>query len=185
MVPTKRSLLHLRAADIMSRNVTMIPGEMSLQCAAHLLRSAGVTGAPIVDDAGHCIGVLSATDFMHSVDNDAPRRCVCAESDGFARPWQMPAADEQQKPACVTDYMTKDPVLVQPDMLVKDIAQLMVDAHIHRVVVVDTNTKRPLGIVSSLDILAAVAREAAAPPAPPLMDEYEARQDLPAFSHWH
>jgi len=40
-----------------------------------------------------------------------------------------------------------------------DLANMMIDAHIHRVIVVDSN-ERPIGIVSTTDILAAVAREA-------------------------
>ena len=37
---------------------------------------------------------------------------------------------------------------------------MMMDAHIHRVIVVETATDRPIGIVSSTDILAALARAA-------------------------
>ena len=37
------------------------------------------------------------------------------------------------------------------------LAQMMLDAHVHRVIVVD-NEQKPVGIVSSIDILAAVAR---------------------------
>jgi predicted transcriptional regulator len=36
---------------------------------------------------------------------------------------------------------------------------MMMDAHIHRVIVVDSEN-RPIGVVSSTDILAAVARAA-------------------------
>jgi len=37
---------------------------------------------------------------------------------------------------------------------------MMIDAHIHRIVVVnaDAGSKRPIGIVSSMDILAVLAR---------------------------
>jgi CBS-domain-containing membrane protein len=34
----------------------------------------------------------------------------------------------------------------------------MLDAHIHRVVVVDAGSQRPIGIVSSTDMLAAITR---------------------------
>ena len=34
----------------------------------------------------------------------------------------------------------------------------MMDAHIHRLIVIDNVSERPIGIVSSMDILAAVAR---------------------------
>jgi CBS domain-containing protein len=56
----------------------------------------------------------------------------------------------------VRTYMTADPIIVPPATKVSDLAQMMVDAHIHRVIVVDQR-RRPVGIVSSTDILAAVA----------------------------
>ena len=40
--------------------------------------------------------------------------------------------------------------------MIMDLARSMLDAHIHRIIVVDNNC-RPIGIVSSTDILAAVA----------------------------
>jgi CBS domain-containing protein len=57
----------------------------------------------------------------------------------------------------VKDYMTRDPVVVSKRTSVAEVARIMVDAHIHRVIVVDAD-QRPIGIVSSTDILAAVAQ---------------------------
>jgi hypothetical protein len=54
--------------------------------------------------------------------------------------------------------MTKDPVLIGPATPIADLARTMVDAHIHRVIVVDMACQRPLGVVSTMDILAVVAR---------------------------
>jgi CBS domain-containing protein len=52
--------------------------------------------------------------------------------------------------------MTPDPVTAGPLTGIKDLARMMLDAHIHRIIVVDPN-HRPIGVVSSTDILAAVA----------------------------
>jgi len=49
----------------MSRDVIPIPEEMSLRAAAELLFEHQISGAPVVDTDGRCIGVLSAVDFMH------------------------------------------------------------------------------------------------------------------------
>ena len=59
----------------------------------------------------------------------------------------------------IRHYMTAQPVTVTPRTPVGDLAQIMVDAHIHRVLVV-IDQSRPQGIVTSTDILAAVARAA-------------------------
>ncbi len=155
MVETARPLSALRAADLMSHSVVIIPREMSLQGAARLLARAGVTGAPVVDTAGRCIGVLSATDFMNWVKEDhtedAPHdvNSVCTS-------WQIPE-DAPEASGCVESHMTKDPVLVTPNVKIGELARIMMDAHIHRLIVVDRMNGRPIGVVSSMDILAAVA----------------------------
>jgi CBS domain-containing protein len=54
--------------------------------------------------------------------------------------------------------MTADPVLAAPGTRIGDLARMMIDAHIHRIIVADPVTQRPLGIVSTMDVLAALAR---------------------------
>lgn len=56
----------------------------------------------------------------------------------------------------VKNYMTANPVTVGPNTPIRFLARQMIDAHIHRVVVVDEG-QRPIGIVSGTDVLAAVA----------------------------
>ena len=156
-----RSLMSWCAADIMSRSIVMVPREMSLQGAARLLTRANVTGAPVIDDHGRCIGVLSTTDFMHSVEAHQPHTKPNTPSDSMAHcAWQIPDIPEGNLNSChcVADFMTKDPVLVGPATPIGELARIMMDAHIHRIIVADLASQRPLGIVSSMDILAAVAR---------------------------
>ena len=158
MLTTTKSFLSLRAADIMSRQILMIPRAMSLEGAARSLARANVSGAPVVDDNGRCIGVLSTTDFMHSVEHNHDSGSKAgATSKPMCSSWQIPES-AAQIPCCVENYMTKDPVLVSPATLIGELARMMMDAHIHRLIVVDTITQRPIGIVSSMDILAAIAR---------------------------
>jgi CBS domain-containing protein len=137
----------------MTRALVLLPKEMSLPGAAHLLAQAQVSGAPVVNDAGECIGVLSATDFLTYAESD---RAAANPGPYSVSAWQL--VDSAPVPHnCVADYMTKDVVTVAPGTLITDIARTMVDAHIHRVIVMDER-RRPLGVVSSTDILAAVAQ---------------------------
>jgi CBS domain-containing protein len=61
---TTRLLLDLTAADLLSCEVVTIHRKTPMPAAADLLRRADVTGAPVVDDLGRCVGVLSAVDFL-------------------------------------------------------------------------------------------------------------------------
>src|SRR5207244_2600375 len=110
MVETTKNLLARCAADIMSHGVVMIPREMSLPGAARMLARAGVTGAPVVDDNGRCIGVVSATDFMHWVETDQKTGKVKPTAECMCKPWQIPAGVVEAS-CCVEDFMTRDPVL--------------------------------------------------------------------------
>lgn len=150
-----KPLLQLTANDLMARDVILIPKEMSLRAAARLLSRSRISGAPVVDADGRCIGVVSATDFVRwaEIDRDAAAAapadtdCHCA--------WQV--VEPEELPADQVDrYMSRDPVMVLPDAPIGELARLMLDAHIHRVIVRDV-CNRPVGIVSSTDILAAVA----------------------------
>jgi CBS-domain-containing membrane protein len=158
MLSPRKPFFTLTAEDLMSREVVAIQQEMPLAAAARVLSRTGITGAPVVDARGVCVGVVSATDFLRLANREAgapttsARPCVCSD-------WQVlethDLADEVRR------YMTPDPVTVPPGTQVSELARLMLDAHIHRVIVVDTKG-RPVGVVSSTDLIAAVARAEAA-----------------------
>jgi predicted transcriptional regulator len=59
-----RPFLALTAADLMTAPVMTIPHDMSLRQAAGLLSRSSISGAPVVDADGCCLGVLSSSDFV-------------------------------------------------------------------------------------------------------------------------
>jgi len=143
----------------MNRTPLVIPQEMSLRTAAHLLTQAQVSGAPVVDAEGRLVGVLSATDFVHlAEDGEHLARCHPHAAAEFCAEGQLD--DEKVHPEeTVSALMTADPVTVPPELGIGALAQMMLDAHIHRLIVVDSDN-RPNGVVASTDILAAVAQAA-------------------------
>jgi CBS domain-containing protein len=154
MIPITKPFLALTASDLMSREVEAIPREMSLRAAAHLLSQARVSGAPVVDAEGKCVGVLSATDFVRWAED--PEHVPAVSPGCVHSAWQM--LDYELIPAEeVSAFMTADPIVVPPHTKIADLAQMMLDAHIHRIIVVDQR-QRPIGIVSTTDIVAAVAQ---------------------------
>jgi CBS domain-containing protein len=157
VITTTKPFLALTAADLMSRDVVMIPRAMSLRTAAHLLSESQVSGAPVVDETGECVGVVSTTDFMHWVGygERGAWRPVCSNPGCFHSAWQV--VDVNDLPTDEVDaYMTTDPVTVSPGTPIAELAREMIDAHIHRIIVVDAKNL-PIGVVSSTDVLAAVA----------------------------
>jgi CBS-domain-containing membrane protein len=151
-----KPLLELTAGDLMTESVITIPKEMSIQGAAHTLSRFSISGAPVIDSEGRCVGVISTTDFVSWAEKG--QEAVPRSHDSACQAhtaWQL--VDVATVPEDeVGRYMTKDPVTVSASTHISDLARMMTDAHIHRVIVVDAH-HRPVGIVSSTDILAAVA----------------------------
>jgi CBS domain-containing protein len=151
MTTMTKTLLALEAKDIMSQTVLVVPEDMSLQGAARRLSHHQVSGAPVVDEEGRCVGVLSATDFVRWAEKGAP----LPHNGTCCLPWQI--INPEVLPAdSVRRYMTADPVMASPGTGIRELARMMLDAHIHRVIVVDEES-RPIGVVSSMDVLAALA----------------------------
>lgn len=74
--------------------------------------------------------------------------CVCLE-------WQM--VEIENLPAeDVRHHMTREPVMADPGTPIRTLAQRMIEAAVHRVIVVDS-AGGPVGVVSATDLVAAVA----------------------------
>lgn len=145
----------LTAGQIMTRNVITATPRTSLRSAARLLEHLRISGLPVVDDEGRCIGVLSTTDFLHLFEPGS--LTPPPEEHGIFCDWQLSQVEQLPADQEVGTYMTRDPVTVTVDTSIDEISRKMLEKHIHRIVVVDEHT-RPIGIVSSTDVLAAVAR---------------------------
>jgi CBS domain-containing protein len=135
------------------------PERMSKAASASLPVTCGFQLKQRIDD-GHevtlCIlppGVCSA-----QVEQKGPNGrslIICSQPHSVLADWQV--VNVEKSPAHeVRHFMTADPVTVGPETPIRVLARHMIDAHVHRVVVVDAE-RRPIGIVSGTDVLAAVA----------------------------
>src|SRR5690242_4328381 len=104
-----RSFLGLTAADLMTAPVTTIPQEMSLREASHLLTRDRISGAPVVDSAGRCVGVLSSSDFVTWAGRDGNGKVT-----HFIAPWGEMIDINESPESEIRQYMTAQPVTVAP-----------------------------------------------------------------------
>jgi CBS domain-containing membrane protein len=156
MLTMMKPLVSLCADDLMSSDVIVISEQMSLQGAARILSRAQVSGAPVVDADNRCVGILSALDFLHWAENGGKATTPCQCTDTAWKPWQMLDQPEHAT-TLVSEVMTRHPVTAPRRATIGELSRMMLDAHIHRVLIVD-NDDKPVGIVTSTDILAAIAR---------------------------
>jgi CBS domain-containing protein len=157
MTPSQKPLLTLTAADLMTPTVVVVPEQMSLHGAARLLSRSCISGAPVVDAAQRCVGVVSATDFVRWVETEQKPH---GHGHGEMFFEGQIVNGGESRADCVCDVMTHDVVTVAPTATIGELARTMVDAHIHRVIVVNSEDL-PIGIISSTDLLAALARHVA------------------------
>jgi len=154
---TVRNLLAMTAKDLMTVPVMTIPPDISIQEAARLFSDSHITGAPVVDSNGRCLGVLSSSDFVTMAKKGAKNVEGGEKVTCFIAPWGEMIDIENSPEGEIRQYMTTQPVSVAPETPIGEIAQMMVEAHIHRVMVA-VDQDRPVGIVTSIDILAAIGR---------------------------
>lgn len=150
-------LQQLKVADCMNTTVVFVSVHQCMHEAAQLLRKHGISGAPVVDEHGRCVGMLSASDFVRREADERngmpPSAYAKAERIDDARPIPLEVGEIGEER--VSKYMSTAVQAVQPETPLITAAQMMCAGHIHRLPVLDASG-RPLGMVTSLDLTAAL-----------------------------
>jgi CBS domain-containing protein len=148
-----------RAGDVMVRDVICVQKEMDLRDLAKLFVEKSITGAPVVDERGNLVGVISQRDVMFYnlergdelvLDSDFYHR-VKVEGRHLPAGYQI----EDTNSGRVNDVMTPVVHSVLESATLDAVARMMTRKHIHRVIV--RSGKKVAGIISALDVLAACA----------------------------
>jgi predicted transcriptional regulator len=147
--------------DLMNPDIMTVADEMTTDELARFLIEHEISGAPVVDSQGHLIGVVSMTDIGRALaepgeEDEAPRRPGFYRDAGEDLTLEELALRDVGEPAVtVRDVMT--PVIhhIPVTASVAEAARLMVEQHIHRLVV--TQGTQPVGIITSSDLLRMVA----------------------------
>ena len=134
----------LTVRDVMSRSVVWVTKLQHMADVATLLLKHELSTAPVVDENGRCVGMLSATDFL--------------KRDSNASEWGNAA--HRPRPAWTPDdvaatYMSSGVQAIAADATLLQAAKVMAAQHVHRLPVVDIGGK-PVGIVSTMDVVAAL-----------------------------
>lgn len=161
-----RTITELTARDVMTPEPICAEPHMSIRTLVELLEGAGVSGAPVIDRQGGVIGVVSKSDLLHAclerAEDYEPAylyELIRGEEDEDVGP----ASSFSEPDIRVEDFMTDDPITAPPSAPISALAAMMHESRIHRVIIA-SDDRVPLGIVTSLDLVRVIA-ERAAPPA--------------------
>jgi predicted transcriptional regulator len=150
MIATYDHLKSLAVADAMSHNLISISCNSTLSEAADVLCEHQITGAPVVDEGGRCVGVISGSDFIHSkageLDETNVRHVLNRGTLGAF-------CIEEVRQDLVRSHMTPMVRTVGEHIPLVQAARCMCRDHVHRLIVVDED-ERPTGILTSLDLVA-------------------------------
>ena len=147
----------LTVADVMTRGVFQLSMHETMDEAALALTKRGLTAAPVVDELGHCVGMLSASDFLHRqgqtefdgvVSLPGEAHCLVNEA---ASSLHIDLAGRHM----VSGRMSTDVKTVPAEASLLAAAQLMCDAHVHHLPVLDDG-QHVEGVLSALDLVAAL-----------------------------
>lgn len=154
----------LVARDIMTPQVFVVQEADTVDEALRVLRSHHITGAPVVDERGRFVGILSLSDLLEIPQPSAtspPPSSLAHGSDGAA--WHLfdraQPLDAQAGSASVSSRMSHRVTSVVEDAPLVEVARAMCDGHWHRVPVVNA-VGALCGIISTMDVLAAIVNAA-------------------------
>ena len=139
----------MKIRSVMSTHVVTISPETTLKDAAARLVRYGVSGLPVVDDAGRLVGVLSEADILAKEAGSSPRDGMLAWLIGDS---PRPRLDART----VADAMTSPALTIGPERTAREAAARMLADGVNRLPVIEGDTL--VGIVSRADLVRAFAR---------------------------
>ncbi len=146
MDPTQR-LESLLVSDVMTRDVATIDACKDMNATAAALHKLGISSAPVIDEAGRTVGIISATDFLK---RDTEANDYELDCDG-SEPVHMEEVLDR-----TASYMSTAVQGVEPGDTLLHAAKVMVDSHLHRLPVMEGS--KTVGILSTMDIVAALLK---------------------------
>lgn len=142
--------------QIMAREVICLRPDMTVESLRATLIENGISGAPVVDEAGKIVGVVSTTDLVREQyehgDTLEVTEEVRLQSKAGVRYSPGPGYRLIDPGATVGDVMSRKVLSIQESTPIAEAARLMSRNHIHRLPVV-SEAGAVVGLVSSLDIL--------------------------------
>lgn len=148
------------AADLMRPNPVSVQEDASIREAIRLLTDKGFTAAPVIDDAGRPVGVISQSDILvhdrERVEYLAPAVEYYHRSELHTprgerlddREFQVENVDR----TCVADVMTPAVFSVTPNTSANKVVEQLLSLKVHRLFVVDDDGIL-VGVISTSDVL--------------------------------
>ena len=146
-------MTQLTARDLMTPDVVTVPPDTPVIAVARLLAERGISAVPVMDKAGKVLGVVTEADLIRRLAGEEDRPQGWLKS-LFSDPGEQAERYARTHGVTAADVMTESVVTVGEETSAAQIAQMMEEKGIRRVLVVANGRLR--GIVSRADLLRAL-----------------------------
>lgn len=148
----------LKAKDIMTGDLITVKPTTTIEDLARTLTEHNISGAPVVNDAGDLIGIVTENDLI-SQNKRLHIPTVMRLFDAFIM-LESPSKIEKEikKMAAITvdDICTKKVITITEDTPVQDIATIMSEKKVHLIPVVEG--KKIRGIIGKIDLIKGITK---------------------------
>ena len=147
----------LKAKDIMCSSVITVSPDSSVAEVAEIFHDKSIGGAPVVDDEGKLVGIITESDLIDQ-NKKLHIPTVVAIFDAVIYLESLRKFEKELKKMTgskVKDLCSSDVVTVDVDTPVNEIASIMADSHFHTIPVLDNALL--VGVVGKDDIVKTMA----------------------------
>lgn len=142
----------MKVRDVMTTDPLRVSPDTGLREAARLMVRHRVSGLPVVDEAGHLVGILTEGDFIRQeATRDRPHGVSLL--DALFGEGELPAVTAET----VAEVMTRSVVTITPEATLGEAARVMGRRNIKSLPVVDLDGEL-VGIISRSDVVGAFAK---------------------------
>lgn len=132
------------ASDLMAPNPISIRAEAGVAEAISLFTEKAITAAPVIDESGRPVGVVSRSDLLvHQCEQEKQHK---------GRGPTREHGESHSRKATIAHLMTPAVFAVAPDTPIQRVVKDMVGLHVHRLFVVDENGIL-IGVITTMDVL--------------------------------
>ena len=150
----------LTAGDVMTRDVITVIKETTIRELAELFARHRISSAPVVDDNGNMIGIVTETDLIEQ-DKSLHIPTVISLFDWVIYLESDKKFEKELKKMTgqtVGDIFTPEAETVAPSTPISEVADIMSPRKIHAIPVVEDH--RVVGIVARIDLIRTMIRQA-------------------------
>jgi predicted transcriptional regulator len=141
------------AAELMTPNPLSLREDATLKEAIAFLVDRNISGAPVIDEAGRPVGVLSQSDVLVHDREEVTHLCPEIEyGSPLPREWWNEFQVEKVDTTPVRDLMTPCVFCVSMDTPASGVIEQMRELNVHRLFVVD-ELGVLVGVVTAMDIV--------------------------------